>query len=96
MPGVNGPIATGEAFYLFSSRALMRPAWSVPIFSNMWLWAGIAAMGTAQALFAHLPVANRLFGSAPLDAESWVRVILVGAGVLVAVEAEKAIRRAFG
>ena len=89
-------IVAGEAFYLFSSRALMRPAWSVPIFSNMWLWAGIAAMGTVQALFAHLPVANRLFGSAPLDAESWVRVILVGAGVLVAVEAEKAIRRAFG
>jgi cation-transporting ATPase F len=87
-------IVAGEAFYLFSSRALLKPAWKVPLFSNLWLWAGIAAMALVQAAFVHLPIANRLFGSAPLDAESWVRVIAVGAAVLVAVEAEKGIRRA--
>jgi magnesium-transporting ATPase (P-type) len=87
-------IVAGEAFYLFSSRALMKPAWKVPLFSNPWLWAGIAAMGLVQAGFAHLPLANRLFGSAPLEAGSWARVIAVGAAVLVAVEIEKAIRRA--
>jgi len=87
-------IVVGEAFYLFSSRALMKPAWKVPLFSNGWLWAGIGAMAVVQGLFAHLPIANRLFGSAPLEWESWIRVVLVGAGVLVAVEAEKAVRRA--
>jgi len=87
-------IVVGEAFYLFSSRALMKPAWKVPLFSNGWLWAGIGAMAAVQGLFAHWPIANRLFGSAPLDWESWIRVVLVGAGVLVAVEAEKAVRRA--
>ncbi|GMV27438.1 MAG: putative cation-transporting ATPase F [Phycisphaerae bacterium] len=30
-------IVVGEIFYLFSSRALLRPAWAVPLFSNMWL-----------------------------------------------------------
>ena len=88
-------IVAGEAFYLFSSRALMKPAWKVPLFSNGWLWAGIGAMALVQALFAHLPVANWLFSSAPLGVDSWIRVILVGAGVLVAVEAEKAVRRIF-
>ncbi|MBX3379883.1 MAG: HAD-IC family P-type ATPase [Phycisphaeraceae bacterium] len=89
-------IVVGEIFYLFSSRALLRPAWSVPLFSNLWLWAGIAAMLVVQFLFAHAPIVNRVFQSAPLDASAWARVILVGASVLVIVEIEKAIRRAVG
>lgn len=89
-------IVVGQIFYLFSSRALLRPAWAVPLFSNMWLWAGIAAMLAVQVAFAHAPIFNRLFHSAPLDASTWGRVLLAGAGVLVVVEIEKAIRRAFG
>ncbi|CAG0956966.1 H+-transporting ATPase [Phycisphaerales bacterium] len=89
-------IVVGEIFYLFSSRALLRPAWAVPLFSNMWLWAGIAAMLIVQFAFAHMPVVNRLFHSAPLDASAWGRVMLAGAGVLVVVEFEKGIRRALG
>ncbi|MCE7975298.1 MAG: HAD family hydrolase [Leptolyngbya sp. PLA1] len=87
-------IVVGEIFYLFSSRALLRPAWAVPLFSNMWLWAGIAAMLVVQFAFAHTPIVNRLFHTAPLDASAWARVLLAAAGVLVIVEAEKAIRRA--
>jgi Ca2+-transporting ATPase len=87
-------IIVGEIFYLFSSRALLRPAWAVPLFSNMWLWAGIVAMLAVQFAFAHVPIINRLFHTAPLDASAWTRVLLVGAGVLVVVESEKAIRRA--
>ncbi|MDP1662402.1 MAG: HAD-IC family P-type ATPase, partial [Phycisphaerales bacterium] len=89
-------IVVGEIFYLFSSRALLRPAWAVPLFSNMWLWAGIAAMLVVQFGFAHLPLVNRLFHSAPLDAAAWGRVLVAGAGVLVVVETEKGIRRALG
>jgi magnesium-transporting ATPase (P-type) len=86
-------IVVGEIFYLFSSRALLRPAWAVPLFSNMWLWAGIAGMLATQFAFAHLPAINRLFHTAPLDAGAWARVFIAGAGVLAIVEAEKAIRR---
>ena len=89
-------IVVGELFYLFPSRALLRPAWSVPLFSNMWLWAGIAAMLAVQFAFAHAPVLNRLFHSAPLDASAWMRVLAAGAAVLVVVEIEKGIRRAIG
>jgi len=86
-------IIIGEIFYLFSSRALLRPAWSVPLFSNMYLWAGITAMLAIQLAFANLPFMNRLFSSAPLDFQGWLRVVAAGAMVLVVVEAEKAIRR---
>ncbi|MDP1660356.1 MAG: HAD-IC family P-type ATPase, partial [Phycisphaerales bacterium] len=80
-------IVIGEILYLFSSRALLRPAWAVPLCSNVWLWAGIAGMLAVQLAFAHLPVINRLFHTAPLDANAWIRVLLAGAGVLVIVEA---------
>lgn len=89
-------IIVGEITYLFSSRALLRPAWAVPLLSNRWLWGGIAAMLGVQFAFAHVPAINRLFRSAPLDASAWGRVLLVGAGLLVVVEIEKAVRRALG
>lgn len=88
-------IVVGEVFYLFSSRALLRPAWAVPLFSNMWLWAGIAGMLLVQFCFSHAPICNRLFHTAPLDAAAWGNVLLVGAAMLGIVEAEKALRRAF-
>jgi magnesium-transporting ATPase (P-type) len=86
-------IVVAQAFYLFSSRALLRPAWAVPLFSNGWLWAGIGAMAALQAAFVHAPFMNTLFRSAPLDAQAWARIAAAGAAVLVIVEAEKAVRR---
>lgn len=88
-------VIVGEAFYLFSSRALLRPAWSVPIFSNMWLWAGIAAMMVVLLAFTHVPLLNKLFQSAPIDAMAWLWIVAIGAGVPVLVEIEKAVRRLF-
>lgn len=89
-------IVIGEVFYLFPSRALLRPAWSVPILSNMWLWAGIAAMLAVQVAFSEWPVANALFHSAPMDATAWIRVGAMGLGMGMVVEVEKAIRRMTG
>jgi magnesium-transporting ATPase (P-type) len=89
-------IVMGEMVYLFPCRALLRPAWSVPLLSNMWLWAGIAAMLLVQVLFCEWPVANALFHSAPLDMNAWLRILAMSLGMGVIVEAEKAIRRMTG
>ena len=89
-------IVIGEMFYLFPCRALLRPAWSVPLLSNMWLWAGIAAMLAVQVLFSEWSVANMLFHSAPMDATAWLRVAAMGLAMGVIVETEKAIRRMAG
>jgi magnesium-transporting ATPase (P-type) len=86
-------IVAGETFYLFSARALLHPAWAIPLFSNLWLWAGIGAMILTQAAFVHVPLMNRLFHTAPLDTRGWIDVVCVGAATLVVVEVEKALRR---
>jgi magnesium-transporting ATPase (P-type) len=89
-------IVMGEMVYLFPCRALLRPAWSVPLLSNMWLWAGIGAMLAVQLVFSEWSVANALFHSAPMDAKAWMQVVAMSLGMGVIVETEKAIRRMTG
>ncbi|MFB3894408.1 MAG: HAD-IC family P-type ATPase [Phycisphaerae bacterium] len=55
-----------ETFYLFNCRSLTRSMFSVGLFSNRWLLVGVVAMMTAQLVMTYLPLANRLFHTAPL------------------------------
>jgi len=86
-------IVIAEIFYLFPTRALLQPAWSVPLFANRWLWAGILAMLGVQWAMMELPWMQGLFHMVPLDAASWMMATAAGAGVLVLVELEKGARR---
>lgn len=90
-----GVIVIGKLFYLFSCRSLLKQAWSVPMFSNLWLWVGIAAMLATQIAFTHAPIVNRVFHSAPLDATAWLAVFIAGSAVLFIVELEKLLRRKY-
>lgn len=89
-------IVLGEVFYLFSARALLRPWHAVSLGSNLWLWAGIAAMFAVHAGFVYLPVINGAFRSAPLDGPAIAGATVVGILVLVVVEFEKWVRRRYG
>ncbi len=80
------------AFYLLNCRSLTRSMWSVGVFSNPWLIAGIGGMAAAQLAFTYLPVMNRLFHTAPISAEAWLRIIGVGVAVWLVVGLEKAVR----
>src|SRR4029079_12165418 len=64
-----------EIFYLFSARALRRSIWQVNPFGNRVLLAGVLLMIGLQLLFTYLPLMNRMFHSAPIDAASWVAVL---------------------
>ena len=86
-------IVIAEIFYLFPTRTLLQPAWSVPLFANRWLWAGILAMLGVQWAMMELPWMQGLFHMVPLDAASWMMATAAGVGVLVLVELEKGARR---
>ncbi|HLW34986.1 MAG TPA: HAD-IC family P-type ATPase [Chthoniobacterales bacterium] len=81
-----------EAFYLLNCRSLTRSIFSVGLFSNLWLIAGLVAMIAAQLLFTYAPIMNRLFHSAPIGGEAWLRIITIGIAVYLAVGFEKWIR----
>jgi Ca2+-transporting ATPase len=79
----------GEMFYLFNCRSLTRPFWSMGIFGNLFLWAGVGAMTLLQLLFTYAPFMNSVFQSAPLGLMEWSLVIGNSLIIFLAVETHK-------
>ncbi len=79
----------GEAFYLLNCRSLTRSAFSLGLFSNPWIWGGIAAMTLLQLAFTYVPTMNVLFNSAPIGMGAWLRVLGVGLVIYAVVGIEK-------
>jgi len=81
-----------EIGYLFSCRSLKHSIFAIGLFTNWWAIAGSLTMLGAQLLFTYAPVMNKLFHTAPINAESWLRIVAVAATAFIAVELEKWIR----
>ncbi len=84
-----------QAFYLLNCRSLTRSFFELPFFSNLHLWGGIAGTLLAQLAFTYLPVFHRLFHTAPLPAETWLRIAAVGLTTFVIVEMAKFVEGRF-
>ncbi|MBS0634063.1 MAG: HAD-IC family P-type ATPase [Verrucomicrobia bacterium] len=78
-----------EIGYLFNCRSLTHSAIGIGLLSNKWAVAGALAMLAAQLLFTYEPTMNKLFHSAPISLESWLRIALVATLSFLAVEFEK-------
>ncbi|MBI5773052.1 MAG: cation-transporting P-type ATPase [Verrucomicrobia bacterium] len=81
-----------EIGYLFSCRSLNHSVFAIGLFTNWWAIAGSLGTLAAQLLFTYAPVMNRLFHSAPIGGESWLRIAAVAGLAFLAVELEKWIR----
>jgi cation-transporting P-type ATPase F len=81
------------AFYLLNCRSLVHSMFAVGVFSNPWIYAGIAAMVVAQWLFTYAPIMNRLFHTAPISGQAWLRILAVAVAGYALVGVEKWIRR---
>ncbi|MBL8429272.1 MAG: cation-transporting P-type ATPase [Dechloromonas sp.] len=64
-----------EMAYLFNCRSLTQGFWKQGLFSNPWIWAGIATMLTLQILLTYLPMMNQLFQTAPIGLEEWATIV---------------------
>jgi magnesium-transporting ATPase (P-type) len=90
-------LVMAELFYLFNCRSIWRSS------ATTRLLAGNRAVPVAAGLlillqlgFIYLPPMQRWFGTAPITALDWVWCVLVGVGVFVVVEIEKAVSRRRG
>ena len=81
-----------QSFYLLNCRSRTHSIFSIGLFSNRWLIAGIAATWLAQMAFTYLPFMNSLFQTAPVRAETWLYIFGIGVFTFVAVELEKWLR----
>ena len=60
-----------EMLYLFNCRSLTRSFWSLGVFSNLWVWGGLATMAALQLLLTYWPPLNAVFQTAPLGLAEW-------------------------
>jgi len=82
-----------EIFYLLNCRSLTYSIFQIGIFSNRWVFTGIAGMVALQMLFTYAPFMNIALGSAPLDWAAWLRILSIAFASYWVVELEKWIRR---
>jgi Ca2+-transporting ATPase len=83
----------GEMFYLFNCRSLTRSSRKLGLFSNRWLWSGVAVMAGLQALFTYTPVFNTIFRSHPMGLVHWGLVLGYSTLISGIVGMEKLARR---
>jgi Ca2+-transporting ATPase len=82
-----------QIFYLLNCRSLRDSILRIGMFSNLTVFAGIAAILALQALFIYAPFMHAIFGSAPLSAGDVFASVLVGTVILPVVGLEKWLRR---
>jgi magnesium-transporting ATPase (P-type) len=84
--------AVGQSFYLLNCRSLRFSMFGLGLFSNPWIWSGIAAMTAVQLLFTCAPIMNDLFHTAPIGLVDWLHIQAVGLVIYMVIGFEKALR----
>jgi len=83
-------LVIGQIFYLFNCRRLTASVLSLEgLFGNRRILQAVALLLVLQGLFSYWPWMQSLFGTSPLDADSWMVMTLAGLGLMLVVEAEK-------
>ncbi|GAA6141688.1 cation-transporting P-type ATPase [Hydrogenophaga sp. 5NK40-0174] len=87
-------LAVSEMFYLFNVRRFTASGltWETLYGNRMAVWACLVTL-VLQLLFTYAPPMQALFGSAPLDWDSWGLILGLAVLKFLAVEAEKAVLR---
>ena len=83
----------GEMFYLFNCRSMTHPVWTLGLFSNPLLWAGVGIMIIMQLIYTYLSIFNTIFQSAPMGLREWGLVLTNSLLIFILVEIEKKISR---
>ncbi len=101
--GVGDPLArtvaintlvAGQAFYLLNLRLIHQPVLTGgELFRSRAMWIAIGVLVLLQLAFTYLPVMHTLFGTTPIGAGDWARILLFGLAVFVIVEIEKLVVR---
>ena len=82
-----------ELFYLFSCRSLTRPAWRVGVFANPWIVLGVVLQMAGQLAITYSPLMNGLFHTAPINPETWLRILGIALLASLVVAVDKRFRR---
>jgi magnesium-transporting ATPase (P-type) len=89
-------LVIAEVFYVFNTRYLTAPVLNRNgLLGNRYVLIAVGTVLFFQLLFTYLPLMQVFFSTAPVDLDSWLRILGVGILVFLAVEVEKAIVRRY-
>ncbi len=83
-------LAAFQWFEALSSRTSKVSVFTVGLFSNVWLCAGILGAILLQVLVVHTPIGQTLFGVKPLTLTDWVLITAVASSIFIVDEILKA------
>ncbi len=84
-------LAAFQWFQALNARSSRLSVLSVGLFTNRALWIGISVAVALQLLVIYTPVGRTMFGTVPLTAVDWVKILAVGGSILLVDEALKAL-----
>lgn len=82
-----------QMFHVGNSRSEFSSAFRISPFSNRFLLLAAAAALVVHVAALYLPLTQFILRVEPIEAAAWVRILLTGATILVAVELHKLLRR---
>ncbi|TVM19265.1 hypothetical protein DPQ33_02585 [Oceanidesulfovibrio indonesiensis] len=85
-------LAAFQWFQAFNARSCCRSIFSVGLFGNKWLLAGVGAALVLQLGTVYLELGRTIFGTVALSAGDWFLCVLAGSSILVVDEILKAFR----
>ncbi|MDO8106195.1 cation-transporting P-type ATPase [Isoptericola sp. b441] len=85
-------LVLAQLFNAFAARSESVTAFR-GLTRNAWLWGAVALSAALQVAVVHVPVLQRAFSTAPLDAQQWALCVGLAAAVLIATEVRKALAR---
>ena len=86
-------IVLAQMFHLFNSRSIRGSAFKESFFSNKAVLIVCALLFVLQGAITYLPFMNTAFGTVPLELTHWKYPFMLGIGVFLIVEVEKAVMR---
>jgi magnesium-transporting ATPase (P-type) len=90
-------LVMAELFYLFNCRSIWRSSATRRVLrGNRAIPIAVGLLIVLQLGFIYLPPLQTWFGTAPITALDWLWCVLVGVGVFIVVELEKAVGRRRG
>jgi magnesium-transporting ATPase (P-type) len=84
-----------QVVYLLQCRSLRGTIFAVGVWSNPWVWAGIAAILALQSAFVYLPALQSVFGTVSLGPGALLEAGAAAAVLVPAIAVEEAVRRRY-
>ena len=83
-----------QFYHVFNCRSLDRSVFTIPLFSNRFLFASMLAVTLAHVAALHVPLLQRVLATTSLTPDQWLLILALGTTIVLGGELDKLVNRA--